>query len=115
MTINTEFIKNNDGFFIDYDFALMIFTLSTMTFLISCIGKVVLPAMFETNLVFYMCTFSALLTMQYLCKNSFQGPNKKLSCSDEAKVQTFLAFKCFCIAYLGLFYFDDGTNFDFQI
>lgn len=115
MTINTEFIKNNDGFFIDYDFALMIFIISVLTFVVSCAGKLLLPAMFQTNLVFYMCTFSALLTMQYLCKNAFQGPNKKMACSDEAKVQTFLAFKCFCISYLLLFYFDDGNNFDFSI
>lgn len=115
MTINTEFVKNNDGFFIDYDFALMIFIISVLTFLVSCAGKLLLPEMFQTNLVFYMNIFCVLLTMQYLCKNAFQGPNKKFACSEETKVQTFLAFKCFCISYLALYYLDDSKNFDFSI
>lgn len=115
MTINLEFIKNNDGFFIDYDFALMIFVISMLTFIVSCLGKVLLPGMFQTNLVFYMCTFSAMLTIQYLSKNAFFGPSKKFVCSDEVKVQIFLSFKCFCIAYLGFHYLDDGKNFDFAL
>jgi hypothetical protein len=60
MPIDVEFIKNNDAFFVDYDFALMIFIISLMTFIISCLGKVLLPGMFQTNLIFYMCIFSVI-------------------------------------------------------
>jgi len=86
MTINTEFLKNNDGFFIDHDFSIMVFILTFFSFVISCIGKVVAPHMFQTNLVFYMALFCSFLTMQYLCKSAFKGPNKKWACSDESKV-----------------------------
>lgn len=50
-----------------------------------------------------------------MLKNAFVGPNKKWSCSDESKVQLFLAFKCFCISYVGLHYLDNGEVFDFNI
>lgn len=63
MNINTEFVKNNEEFFIDYDFSLMMFIITLATFLISCLGKIFLPAMFQTNLVFYMMIFCSMLTV----------------------------------------------------
>lgn len=63
MTINTEFIKNNETFFIDYDFSLMIFIITLLTCVASTGGKLLAPQMFQTNLVFYMAFFASALTI----------------------------------------------------
>jgi hypothetical protein len=115
MSINTEFLKNNEEFFVDYDFTLMLFIITAMTFAISMIGKVFLPEMFQTNLVFYMALFCLMLMTQYLLKNAFTGPNKRWSCTDESKVEVLMAVKAFGLVYVGLYYLGSSDIFDFNI
>jgi hypothetical protein len=113
ITMNEEFVKVNQEFFVEYDFFFMLFTTVLAMFVITQTTKLKFPALIETNLIFYMIVFMLLMTFMNLTRHTFQ--QGYLNFADDTKVEMLFGIKAFIITFVFLSTWGTTTFFDFDL
>jgi hypothetical protein len=113
ITMNEEFVKVNQEFFVEYDFFFMLFTTVLAMFVITQTTKLIFPALIETNLIFYMIVFMLLMTFMNLTRHTFQ--QGYLNFADDTKVEMLFGIKAFIITFVFLSTWGTTTFFDFDL